>query len=161
MVEKSFFKAYPGVSDDVVGKVEDPLSAAVILFDFHDPAIGERDRKTEDILEVGAPEGVYALCIIAHHRQVAPSPAKELDDFPLNVVGILVFVDKHIFDLLPELITEDFMVAEFVTQHRHEVVIVHQVRCFFIGFISAAEDFQFRQERDIAVKILHQGIGNA
>ena len=49
-------------------------------------------------LDVGAPEAVDALGIVAHHTDVFVHGAQQLDDLVLRRIGILVFIDQDVFE---------------------------------------------------------------
>ena len=87
----------PGiVGDGMVGEIEDLRGAPVVRLEPVDPGLGIALRELEDILEIGAPEGVDALGVISDDGDVPVDEAHEVDDLGLYPVGVLVLVDENV-----------------------------------------------------------------
>ena len=56
--------------------------------------------EAEDILDIGSPEAVDGLVVVAHHADILPASGQKPCQEVLEVVGILVLVDEDIAELL-------------------------------------------------------------
>ena len=106
------------VLDDGVGGIQNVLGGAVVLFQSDDPGILVLLFKIQDILNVGPPETVDRLVIVAHHAEVPVSPGQQAGEEILQVVGVLILVHQHI----PELFLVVVQHLRFLLQQRDGVV---------------------------------------
>jgi hypothetical protein len=83
-----------------VGGVENALGGAVILLELDDGGVGVIFLEVEDVLEVGAAPAVNGLPVVAHHADVLGGRGQEFGDLVLGMVGVLVFVDHDVLELL-------------------------------------------------------------
>ena len=86
------------VGNDRVGRVQNGLGGAVILFQTDDPGPGILLLKGQNVLNGGTPEAVNALVIVAHHADIAPVAAEQAGEQILDMVGILILVNQHILE---------------------------------------------------------------
>ena len=52
----------------------------------------------EDVLDLGAAEGIYRLRVVTHHAYIIMSLTELLQDEVLSQVGVLVLVDHNIVE---------------------------------------------------------------
>ena len=94
------------MGNHIIDKIQYPLFAPVVFFNFNHTAIGEVLRKAKDVLKVCTPESVYALAVITHDSYPAIVSGQMLHNLTLCVVGILVFIHQDMLycglELLPE-----------------------------------------------------------
>ena len=83
------------VRDDRVGGVEDRLRRAVVLLELDHRRVGEVVLEVEDVADVGMPEGIDRLIVVADDREVAVLLGQQPQPDVLGVVGVLVLVDEH------------------------------------------------------------------
>ena len=87
------------VLDDGVGGIQNVLGGAVVLLQADDPGVLVLLFKVQDVFDVGAPETVDRLVIVAHHAEVSVSPGQQAGEKILQVVGVLILVHQHIPEL--------------------------------------------------------------
>ena len=88
------------VLDDGVGCVQDVLGGAVVLLQPDDPSALVLLLEGEDILNGSAAEAINGLVVVAHHADVLPLPRQGGRQQVLQVVGVLVFVDEDVAELV-------------------------------------------------------------
>ena len=64
------------MADHGVGGVQDVLGRAVVLLQTDGPGPGVLLFKAEDVLDVGPPEAIDTLVVVAYHADVLPSPGQ-------------------------------------------------------------------------------------
>ncbi len=79
-----------------MGRVEDQLRGAVVLFQLDDGGVGVVGLEVEDVAQVRSAPAVDRLVVIADHRQVAVLLGEELDPQVLGTVGVLVLIDVQV-----------------------------------------------------------------
>ena len=87
------------VADDGVGPVQNVLCRAVILLQTDGTGAGILLFKIQDVLDVGPPEAVDALIVVAYHADVAVSPCQQTGQQILQMVGVLILVDEDVAEL--------------------------------------------------------------
>ena len=98
--EAPLFHAARIVDDHRVGRLDDRARRTVVLFQLEDFRFGIVALEGEDVFDLGAAERVDRLCVVAHDADLAVMLRQAADDDVLRVVGILIFVDQNIFELL-------------------------------------------------------------
>ena len=93
--EAPLFHAARIVDDHRVGRLDDRARRTVVLFQLEDFRFGIVALEGEDVFDLGAAERVDRLC-----ADLAVMLRQAADDDVLRVVGILIFVDQNIFELL-------------------------------------------------------------
>ena len=88
------------VLDDGVGGVQDVLGGAVVLLQPDDPGALVLLLEGEDIFDGCSAEPVNGLVVVAHHADVLPLPRQGGRQEVLEVVGVLVFVDEDVAELV-------------------------------------------------------------
>ncbi|CDC73664.1 putative uncharacterized protein [Oscillibacter sp. CAG:155] len=106
------------VLDDGVGGVQDVLGGAVVLLQADGTGGGILLFKVQDVFDVGAPEAVDGLVVIAHHAEVLPPARQKACEQVLHVVGVLVLVHQHVAELV--LVVRQHI--PFLPQEGHGVV---------------------------------------
>ncbi len=84
------------VLDGGVGKGEDRRCRSVVGLETEDVAALVALRETQNIVEVGAAEGVDGLGIVTDDHDVALGPEHGVDDVGLEPIGVLVLVDQDV-----------------------------------------------------------------
>ena len=82
----------------------------------------------EDVADVGVPERVDRLVVVADHEQVAVLLAQELQQPVLGAVGVLVLVDEDPAECAAVALAHVLEELEQVDGAHQEVVEVHRVR---------------------------------
>ncbi len=112
--------------DRGVGQLEDLGTGAVVDLQLVDLRLGEAPRELQDVAEVRAAEGVDALGVVAHHRQVAVLRRAELDDLALQQAGILILVDQHVLEAIGELTGHGGVLGQQDLEEEQQIVVVDQ-----------------------------------
>ena len=99
--------------DYLVGRFEDRLSRAIILFELYDLRPDEVVLKPKDDVEVGPSERIDALIDIAHHAQASSLPEvhgcalhlrrtnrNQPRQLILNSIGVLKLVDHQVTEAI-------------------------------------------------------------
>ncbi len=89
-----------GQADHVVGGLQDRQRAAIVLLQGDQRGAGIVLGKVEDVVDVGRPEGIDRLGVVAHHGQPLALGREEVKDLGLQGVGVLILVDQHAIELL-------------------------------------------------------------
>ena len=117
------------VRDEMVGRAQDALRAAVVLFELDDLQLRVIAAELVDVLGVGAAPGVDALVVVAHAGEARLGAGDGLEQAVLRVVGVLVFVHQQVAKaLLPDrpCVGIGFQDAQ---RQADQVVEVHRVEC--------------------------------
>lgn len=86
------------IVDDGIGRMEDSLRRAVVLFQFDRRRIGIVPREVDDVADIGTAPGVNTLVGIADDADIAPAGGQYLGQGILGMVRILIFVDQDILE---------------------------------------------------------------
>ncbi len=93
--------------DHRVGRGQDVLGGAVVLFQHDDPGVGEVLLELNDVADGGAAEGVDRLVRVTDHAQLGlvllVRPDQLTDQDVLGVVGVLVLVHQDVPEPAPVL----------------------------------------------------------
>ena len=87
------------MADDGVGGIQNVLGGTVVLLQANRAHTPILLFKTQDIPNIGAPEPIDALVIIAHHADVAIASRQQTGQQVLQMVGVLILVHQHIAEL--------------------------------------------------------------
>ena len=115
------------VGDDAVRRVDDVLGGAVVLFQADEFVVGVVVLEVEDVLDVGATEGVDALGVVTYHAEVFEQSGDTLHDEVLGVVGVLVLVDEDELEVVLVFVKHVGVVTEQDVGEIEDVVEVHGV----------------------------------
>ena len=113
--------------DDRVGGVENRLRRAVVLLERDDVGAREVVLELGDVSDVGAPEGVDRLILVADDRDVPVALREERHEPELGVVRVLVLVDH---DVAPPVLPGGARLLVVLEQEHgphDQVVEVHRV----------------------------------
>ena len=80
-----------------------------------------------DNLDVRATPAVNTLVVITHHRHVLVFVDEQLQEFVLNVIRVLVFIDHHITEALRQLRCQIGNLLQHVDRVEQQVIKVHSV----------------------------------
>ena len=115
------------VGNHPVGRVQDGLGGAVILFQPDDLGVGEGLFKAHNILNGGPPELVNALVVVPHHTEVAPLLCQQPHKQVLGVVGILIFVHHEIAEFVLVKLQHLRALLEQLHSFENQIVKIHGV----------------------------------
>ena len=127
------------VADHRVGGIEDRLRRAVVLLELDDVGVGERVLELEDVRDVGAPEPVDRLGIVADDHQVAVLAGEQLQPAVLGVVGVLVLVDEDVAKAVGVALADLGEQLEHVDGAHEQVVEVHRVHAVQLALVGAVD----------------------
>ena len=133
------------VGDHRVRGVEDGLCGAVVLFEQNGLRVGEILFEVLDVADVRATERVDGLVGIAHHgdpggpltpgrhrrgrRRLPRIHARKLaDQHILRMIGVLVFVDQNVTELVPVILGHVGVVAQQLHGAYDQIVEIDGVR---------------------------------
>ncbi|MDC4225338.1 MAG: hypothetical protein MPW15_14145 [Candidatus Manganitrophus sp.] len=126
------------LGDHGIGQIEDRLRRSVVLFELVNLRSWEILRKTQNVLEIGPAEGVDALGVIPH-RHHPPVPAEQADDLPLDLVGILIFIDQEMLILLGQRFPDRRMLRKKRIKIDEKIVIIDQVAVGLVFLVTYKE----------------------
>ena len=86
--------------DHRIGRLDDRTRRAVILLQLEDHRVGEILLERKDVLDLGPPERIDRLGVVAHHADLRMELRQAPDDDVLGIVGILILIDQDVFELL-------------------------------------------------------------
>ena len=115
------------VGDDRVGGREDRLGRAIVLLELDHLRFREVGLEVEDVADVGGPEAVDRLVLVADHHQVAVLLGEQLQHPVLGVVGVLVLVDEDVTEGAPPALADVLEELQHVDRADQQVVEVHRV----------------------------------
>ena len=93
-----FGKTLPRVADDRIGRLQDGLSAAVVLLQLDDTGAGELLGEVEDVADLGGAERIDGLGIVADDGEPLAAGTEQFEDFRLQPVGVLVLIDQDVIE---------------------------------------------------------------
>lgn len=111
-----------------VGGRNDGLGGAIVLFQLKDLRTRIYLCEIQDIVDVGSPEGVDALRVIAHHTDVLMLFCQLKHNAVLGKVGVLVLVHQNIAELRPIACKHLRTVAEKQEGIEQQIVEIHGIR---------------------------------
>ena len=118
-----------------IGRIQNGLGGAVILFQPNGAAAPILLFKAENVLDGGAPEPVNALVIIAYHADIFVTSRQQRGEQVLHVVGILVFIHQNISEF-PLIVAEDIlMLLQKLDSHIDNVIKIQRVVFFQLGLV--------------------------
>ena len=124
---KRCLEYFSSALDDDVGQVQDRLSAAVVFFQADDAGAGKELGKVDDVAEIGAAKGVYALRVVAHHHDVAVGVGQMVEDVGLDPVGVLVFIDHDVAVGSRDAAADLRCVLQQTLEPDEQVVVIHEM----------------------------------
>ena len=96
-----------------IGELQDLRNGPVVDLQLEDLGARIALREPEDVVVVRTAKCVDALTVVANHHQVAAVLDRErLDDLALHEIGVLVFVDEDVAELLSVLAPEFRVLAK-------------------------------------------------
>jgi hypothetical protein len=125
------------VGDHRIRRREDRLGGAVVLLQLQHRCFGEVVLKLEDVADVGPSKAINCLRVVADHRQVPISPAEQLEQPVLGVVGVLVLVDEDPAEALAVAAADVLEQLEHGHRPHQQVVEVHRVRLEHPALVEA------------------------
>lgn len=98
--EAVLLHAFGVADDDRVGRLDDGARRAVVLFQLEGQGLGEVLAEREDIFDLGAPERIDRLSVVADHAYFGVGFREAADDDVLGIVGVLILVHEDVAELL-------------------------------------------------------------
>ena len=80
----------------------------------------------EDILDRRAAEFVDALVVVAHDADVAPTAGDDRGEEVLQVVCVLILVDKYVLEAALPIASDLFILLQELDREEEQVVKVHR-----------------------------------
>ncbi|MBA7572852.1 hypothetical protein ES708_14639 [subsurface metagenome] len=102
------------------------MSATIISFQFIQTISGIIIPEIQYILDFRPSEGVDALGIITNHTNIIMNFSKPVNDIVLNIISVLVFINKDITELIPVFFQYLWEVPEQNIGINQEIVKVHR-----------------------------------
>ena len=113
--------------DDVVGRAQDRSGAAVVLLERNHLQLRIVDRQALQVVDRRAAPAVDALIVVAHggeHRALADQRFQQV---VLDRVGVLVFVDQHIAQLVLPALAGVGLVVQQLQRQADQVIEVNRL----------------------------------
>ncbi len=127
------------VHDGGVGEGEDRRRRPVVGLEAEDGAALVALGEAQDVVEVGAAEGVDGLGVVADDHDVALGSEHGVDDVGLEPVGVLVLVDQDVGVARGEPAPDIGVALEQQQPVEQQIVEVHEIGVAF-AFEIALED---------------------
>src|SRR6188508_2987073 len=80
-----------------VGRIQNCLCRAIVLFKQNDLCLWEMMLKFEDVPDVGLSKTVNALRVVSDHADILLLLSQEFDERELQRIRVLIFVDQDVF----------------------------------------------------------------
>ena len=123
----------PVVRDGGVGEGQNVRRAPVVFFEAK--KFGVRVSlgmgKSDDVLEVSAPETVDALRIVPHHGDVFLRSRQQVQQFGLHLVRVLIFIHEDVAKARLEFPPHLFVFGEQIPREGEEAREIHRLNLFF------------------------------
>ena len=119
-----------GVGDHAVGRLQNRLRAAVVLFQRDDPGAGELLREVHDVADRRRTEGVDGLRVVADDGQTPAVRAQALQQPRLQAVRVLVLVHQHAVEAAADG-RAGLGVVQQLTPFPQQIVVVEDVQFGF------------------------------
>ena len=113
--------------NQTVGCLYNALSATVVLLKLEQFCPLEHILKVEDVVDIGTPEGIDALGIIAHNAYVLVLLRQLVDNPLLHRIGVLILVNENELEALCIFPADILVLAEERIGHREQVVEIHRI----------------------------------
>ena len=131
-----FLEHFGVVVDEVIRHLEDALRGAVVLLQLDDAQVGVIVAQLVQVRDARAAPCVNGLIVIAHHGECGTAARQQLDHLVLAIVGVLIFVDQQIAQLLLPAQQGFGMFLEQLHRQMNQVVEIHRLisaQCFLIA----------------------------
>ena len=145
------------VLDDRVGRAQDRVGRAVVLLQRDDVRSGEVGLELRDVADVGSPERVDRLVLIADGADVLVLGAEELEKPVLRVVRVLVLVDEDVAERsLPARERLGEALEDLHREHEHVVEVdgVRGVQAALVELVHLRDGLvpERRDARDVLLR---------
>ena len=114
----------------------------------------------EDVFEIRAAPRVDALGVIPHHHHIAVVGGESVDEFGLEAVGILVFIDEDVLELMLVVRGDIGVGGEKREGFREEVIEVQRVCLALAGLVGELDFFDVGGERDEVAVFSSEHLGD-
>ena len=108
-----------------IGDIKDRSHGTVVALQFQDAAPFPTVRELHDVLELGTAPCVDALEVVTHDHEVTVLRGKYIGELSLKGVRILIFVHKHVQELVLELVPYSLDIAQETQTIHKKVVEIH------------------------------------
>jgi hypothetical protein len=140
--------------NEAVGSGDDVTRGAIVLFEEKDFAFRPGVAEREDVVNVGAAEGIDTLRVVADEGEMMMLFAEAEDDGMLGVVGVLILVDEDVLESLAILVKDGGMIPKEEIGLEEQIVEIHHSGLATPELITGIE---VANERDPAVDIVLPG----
>ena len=113
--------------DHLIGRIQDHLGGPVVLFQFEDPGLRVVLFEIQDVADVRPPPAVDALVDIPHGAQVVFRCGEQLGQQVLDMVGVLIFIDEHVVELVLVLFPDFRYGLEQFHRQQQQVIEIHRI----------------------------------
>ena len=113
-------------AEDGVGDGEH-LRRGPVVASSRDDVGAEAGREVEDVADVGGPEPVDRLGVVAHRGEAGAAGGQPGADVGLEGVGVLVLVDEHVVEPARRAAAPTSGVASSARQQQQQVVVVEDL----------------------------------
>ena len=115
------------IRDDLVGRRENSLSRAVVLFQADDGAIGKILFKIQDIADRRPAKSVDRLVVIPYYAKVLMTGRQKMDQLILHLVRVLVLINQDVQKTFAVVLEHLRVLAKQLQGFRQDVIKVHRV----------------------------------
>ena len=114
--------------DHRLGRIQDTLRRAIVLFEQDDLSFWEVLLKLANVPHIGSPEEVDRLVVITNHKKVAVACTQLADQRVLRAIGILVLIDQQVGKAILVALQQLGVLGEEVNHLRKQIVEVECIR---------------------------------
>ena len=115
------------VFHQTIGSIDDTLGGTVVLLEFEETGMGEVVLELQDIVDLGTPEGVDALVVIAHHTDMGLVNGELSQNPLLHGIGVLILIDQDIAETVGIAFAYFLHIAKQEVGAHKEVIEVHGI----------------------------------
>ncbi len=127
------------MGDEAGGSAQDMAGGAVVALEADDLRAGKIALEAQDVADLGAAPAIDRLVVIAHAAEIAPALGQQAQPEILRDIGILVFVDQDVAELLLVLRQDRRLGGEerqVVQQQIAEIAGVQRGQTLLIGAVE-------------------------
>ena len=129
----------PVVLHERAGRTDDVARGAVVALQLEEAGEGKLLLEVENVVDIGAAEGVDALVVVADDTDALVALREQLHDADLHGVGVLVLIDQDVAEEAGVLAPRLGMVAQEEEGVDQQVVEVHGVGLEEAGLVGGVD----------------------
>ena len=119
--------------DHFIRQAEDRLRAPVVLLQFEQLRAGKELREIHDIAKCRPAKSVHRLRIVSDSHDVVMRERHFADDFGLQGIGVLVFVDHDVTMDVRDAAAKVLLRLQQLAHADQQIVVVHEQAPPFVG----------------------------